>query len=1154
MKKNPIYYYINILNLEIIIIFLLFRLIKNSSIQNFKAIYLSNNFYYIIKSDSISYFNSTNDDSNSIYIFNDSQKITTIEESEMISFGVFKNDSESINLLVVKNYVYAIIKENLYCNKKLTEITGYSEVYPYQCTAYICFYVIGIINSSKNLYLYLYKNPKGFCTSEVVSNLTINNVDSNNLSCKLMQSSSNGKVLTCFYQNSNSKEIIATSLNIDITNGKMETISSLTKSKSNKGAKIIKSTLSQDETKSLVCYINDYNNTDCLIYDIIINQWSGYSTYLYKCLLKFSSLNIEYFDNLNEYILYCFQSSSQFNLQKLDSNFDKKEDEKNGLYDLTEKVSECTNYSLSSLIHDSDNVNIFINCDGNILKYKVENPLPQTTIPFTTIPSKTTLTTIISTTPKITILKASTTISTIPATILSSTFRKANIITESFSSYPLIIKSSSIMITQIISFFSTLKENNNELVIIQNKSNKTKEEIINNLDKVMEDYDIGKIYEIFGKDYNIKISPINTKIHENIPTYIDFSNCENILREVNGLNSSNILTTYQIEIINNNEKSLINDVEYAVFNENKERLDLSVCKDEFIIINYQIKLSKINISKINYYSNLGIDIFNSESQFFNDICYSYSEGESDMILKDRISVIYQNFSVCESNCKYNHINLRDNTVSCNCSIKIYEFSDNHPPRLDRIVSDSFTDSNLAVIKCYKLVFEFKNKIQNIGFWIFTVLILLHFPFFVYYFIFNISSIRKYIYIEMRKYHYCLQLVNPIKKFNKIKKKSKKKDSQINNKYIRNNSLKDNTSTTRINKSNNILFDNNASSINKKINSFSSNNIHELLNFNKRKSPKNKKYMKQKTTQPVSLVNYKKLNKNYINTNHEKKLTINNTSKVKNNKINTIISSSKNYSLIQIDANNSTNNKPQNSNLILDNYDYETALKYDKRNFWRILRICILAKENIINIIFFKTPLDLRSLRICLFIFSYSCDLAFNTIFYTNQNISDKYHYEGDNLFLFTLINNSIISFVSSLVSLILVNIFQHMIDSRGDYEDIFRNEEKKMRENKKYKVSKERKFEILDKIRNISFKLKNNIIVFIIIEFSLMLFFYYFVTAFCEVYKKTQISWLLDFVSSFFISFIREIGESLIIAILYILSIRYKLKFIFKIALFFYNL
>ena len=40
--------------------------------------------------------------------------------------------------------------------------------------------------------------------------------------------------------------------------------------------------------------------------------------------------------------------------------------------------------------------------------------------------------------------------------------------------------------------------------------------------------------------------------------------------------------------------------------------------------------------------------------------------------------------------------------------------------------------------------------------------------------------------------------------------------------------------------------------------------------------------------------------------------------------------------------------PVESYIILDNYDYETAIKYDKRSFWRIFYIYLIAKENIIN--------------------------------------------------------------------------------------------------------------------------------------------------------------------------------------------------------------
>ena len=79
-------------------------------------------------------------------------------------------------------------------------------------------------------------------------------------------------------------------------------------------------------------------------------------------------------------------------------------------------------------------------------------------------------------------------------------------------------------------------------------------------------------------------------------------------------------------------------------------------------------------------------------------------------------------------------------------------------------------------------------------------------------------------------------------------------------------------------------------------------------------------------------------------------------------------------------------------------------------------------------------------------------------------------------------------------------------------------------------------------------------ILFVVLEFLIMLFFYYFVTAFCDVYKNTQISWLYDFFISFLISFATEIFGSFFLAIFYIISIKYKNKYLYKIVIFFYNL
>ena len=201
-----------------------------------------------------------------------------------------------------------------------------------------------------------------------------------------------------------------------------------------------------------------------------------------------------------------------------------------------------------------------------------------------------------------------------------------------------------------------------------------------------------------------------------------------------------------------------------------------------------------------------------------------------------------------------------------------------------------------------------------------------------------------------------------------------------------------------------------------------------------------------------------------------------------------------------------------------------------------------------NAFILKSPLEIRALRICLTIFIYSCNLALNTLFYSTSKISDKHNYDGDSLVIFTLTNNITISVFSALLSFLLTLLLRFLINSRYSIENVFRQREEKMKKNKKYFINNETKNKIAAEIKNIIHKLKIKNIIFIILELLLMLFFFYFVTAFCEVYPKTQSSWLGDCIVSFFLSFLLEFCESLVIASMYKVSITYKFEFMFNIV------
>ena len=101
-----------------------------------------------------------------------------------------------------------------------------------------------------------------------------------------------------------------------------------------------------------------------------------------------------------------------------------------------------------------------------------------------------------------------------------------------------------------------------------------------------------------------------------------------------------------------------------------KELDLSLCNDINTKIHYAIKNNtQLNIPSITNFKEKGIDIFNLKDKFFTDLCYSYSDSNNDMILEDRIKYLYQNYSLCESGCTYNNIDIENMNIACICKIK-----------------------------------------------------------------------------------------------------------------------------------------------------------------------------------------------------------------------------------------------------------------------------------------------------------------------------------------------------------------------------------------------------------------------------------------------------------------------------------------------------
>ena len=718
--------------------------------------------------------------------------------------------------------------------------------------------------------------------------------------------------------------------------------------------------------------------------------------------------------------------------------------------------------------------------------------------------------------------------------------------------------------------------------------NKAKNEIINELPEIIKNIEIGKEYKIKGEDCIVVIKPTNSFYNGN-STYVNLSQCENILRNSYNLSSPSILTILQMEIENKNEKSLTNKVEYQIYDDKKNILDLSKCNNSNIQILYSLNDNSLDINSISDFQKLGIDILNINDSFFNDICHPYSNEENDIILKDRIKDIYQNYSICEEGCNYNEFIIENKIISCDCKIKTnISLNESNLNLLN--FSDIKIDSNFAIVKCYNLVFSFKGKSKNIGFWIFLFLVIILLVLLILNFYKGIKPIKEYIIQEMKNYGYIdndknkkIKIISKKKnngekkdKGNSKRKPKKKKKSNLKSPpkkkkkaLFNNSSLKNIKLSEReiMNQINNMNIENKSKKKKENINVNNTINIENNKIFNK-KSRKNRHNNQNKNEEAnnkilinnlILLGKSKKsldllqtqgvdnIEKNIKETKDKNKALRNKNKKEKSEKGNNIF----NFNLININLNNIKDYTPNNSLHILNNYCFEEAIKYDMRSICAIFYIFLLSKQAIFHAFLYRSPLELFPLRFCFLIFIMASDLALNAIFYLDDKISQKYKY-AKNLFLFTFNSNITIILLSTLIGFVFMTLFTNLGNSINNIRDIFKNEEKRILNDARYIVTKKRKKEIIEEINKVLKKHKIKVIILISIQTFFIMLFWYYVTVFCHIYSSTQLSWLLDSFLSILSRLVIELLLSLAFAKLYRLSIESNVQCIYKFVLFFY--
>ena len=313
------------------------------------------------------------------------------------------------------------------------------------------------------------------------------------------------------------------------------------------------------------------------------------------------------------------------------------------------------------------------------------------------------------------------------------------------SSYPLINHSTSIInkvneCTEDQILTNACKEGkiaNEQFANIYNNIKENKVKHFNNESTIIETQNI--IFQVS----TLEQQKNNTKSISSI----DLGECEKIIKNsIEGFQKGDELIIYKTDIKYEERSSTY--VHYEIYNPyTLEEIDLKICHKSEITINVPLHLTQNVEEKKDKLEKYGYNIFDENDIFYNDICTKFTnEFGNDMILSDRRNDIYgliNNISLCQKGCIFQYYNSTSKKAKCNCEIKekksiIEELKDftnifEERKNIYEIFKNTISYSNFKVLKCYKLLKNFKNIIHNYGCIIFSICLIAYIILMVKYF-------------------------------------------------------------------------------------------------------------------------------------------------------------------------------------------------------------------------------------------------------------------------------------------------------------------------------------------------------------------------------------------------------------------------------------
>ena len=210
-------------------------------------------------------------------------------------------------------------------------------------------------------------------------------------------------------------------------------------------------------------------------------------------------------------------------------------------------------------------------------------------------------------------------------------------------------------------------------------------------------------------------------------------------------------------------------------------------------------------------------------------------------------------------------------------------------------------------------------------------------------------------------------------------------------------------------------------------------------------------------------------------------------------------------------------KDELDNYELNNLEYESAKKLDKRNFIKIYWSFLKREHSIIFTFITKDVHNITYVKYSKFFFSLCTDMAMNVFFFADETMHKMFLDYGK------------YNFIQQIPQIIYSTVISQIIETFLCYlslTDIYFYQIKNFKKISKYQLKRIIKF------------IQIKLVIFFIFCSLMFIFYWYLITSFGAVYQSTQIAFIKDSLSSFVLGISFPFAIYLVPSLLRIIALR----------------